>query len=80
MVSSTIGAEGLSFEQGTEILIRDEDDAIAAACVRLLTDDELCEQLGNRAHRKARLCYDLRETRNRIQAHVLQSIGTNGSR
>jgi glycosyltransferase involved in cell wall biosynthesis len=80
MVSSTIGAEGLSFENGTEILIRDEDDAIADACVRLLTDDELCEQLGNGAHRKARLCYDLSKTRDRIQAHVREAISTNSSR
>jgi hypothetical protein len=80
MVSSTIGAEGLSFEHGTEILIRDEDDAIADACVRLLTDDELCEQLGNRAHRKARLCYNLSETRDRIQMHLFESINTNNSR
>jgi glycosyltransferase involved in cell wall biosynthesis len=79
MVSSTIGAEGLSFEHGTEILIRDEDDAIADACVRLLTDDELCEQLGNRAHRKAQLCYDLSETRDRIQV-LLESVSTNSSR
>jgi glycosyltransferase involved in cell wall biosynthesis len=80
IVSSTIGAEGLSFENGTEILIHDDDDAIADACVRLLTDDELCDRLGNGAHRKARLCYDLGETRDRIQAHVLESISTNSSR
>jgi glycosyltransferase involved in cell wall biosynthesis len=80
IVSTTIGAEGLSFENGTEILIRDEDDSIADACVRLLTDGDLCDQLGNGAHRKARLCYDVRETGDRIQAHVLQSISTNGSR
>jgi glycosyltransferase involved in cell wall biosynthesis len=80
MVSSTVGAEGLSFENGTEILIRDEDDAIADACVRLLTDDDLCDQLGNGAHRKARICYDIGETRDRIQAHVLESISTNSSR
>jgi len=80
MVSTSIGAEGLSFENGTEILIRDEDDAIADACVRLLTDDELCEQLGNGAHRKARLCYDLSETRDRIQVQLLEAISTNSSR
>jgi len=79
IVSSTIGAEGLSFENGTEILIRDDDEAIAAACVRLLTDDELCEQLGNAAHRKSRLCYNLSKTRDRIEAHLLESIGTSSS-
>jgi glycosyltransferase involved in cell wall biosynthesis len=74
MVSSTIGAEGLSFEHGTEILIRDEDDAMADACIRLLTDDELCAQLGNAAQKKAQLHYDLNKTRDRIQAYMLESM------
>jgi glycosyltransferase involved in cell wall biosynthesis len=74
MVSSTIGAEGLSFEHETEILIRDEDDAMADACICLLTDDGLCERLGNAAHKKAQLYYDLDKTRDRIQMHLLESI------
>jgi hypothetical protein len=49
-----------------EILIRDEDDAIADACIRLLTDDELCDQLGSRANTKARFCYNLSEIQDEL--------------
>jgi glycosyltransferase involved in cell wall biosynthesis len=77
MVSSAIGAEGLSFEHGKEIFISDEDDAMADACVRLLTDDKLCEQFGNAAHEKAQLCYDISKTRDQIQRHLLQILPNN---
>ncbi len=42
MVSSRIGAEGLAFVEGLEILLRDDDQSFADACVRLLRDDALC--------------------------------------
>jgi glycosyltransferase involved in cell wall biosynthesis len=58
MVSTTVGAEGLSFADETEILIRDDDKGIAEACVRLLEDDGLCARLGKAARRKAESMYD----------------------
>ena len=58
MVSTTVGAEGLSFADETEILIRDDDIGIAEACVRLLKDDGLCARLGKAARRKAKSMYD----------------------
>jgi glycosyltransferase involved in cell wall biosynthesis len=58
MVSTSVGAEGLSFSDGTEILIRDDDIGIAEACVRLLNDDGLCARLGQAARTKAKLLYD----------------------
>jgi glycosyltransferase involved in cell wall biosynthesis len=58
MVSTTVGAEGLSFADETEILIRDDDIGIAEACVRLLKDDGLCGRLGKAARKKAKSMYD----------------------
>jgi glycosyltransferase involved in cell wall biosynthesis len=34
-----VGAEGLRYEDGADIVIADDSRAMAAACVRLLTDD-----------------------------------------
>jgi glycosyltransferase involved in cell wall biosynthesis len=72
MVSTAMGAEGLAFRPETEILIRDEDDALASACVRLLRDDELCSRIGNAARKKAESVYDFNKTRDLIQAHFLE--------
>jgi glycosyltransferase involved in cell wall biosynthesis len=58
MVSTTVGAEGLSFADEKEILIRDDDIGIAEACVRLLKDEGLCARLGEAARRKAKSMYD----------------------
>jgi glycosyltransferase involved in cell wall biosynthesis len=58
MVSTTVGAEGLSFADEKEILIRDDDIGIAEACVRLLKDESLCARLGEAARRKAKSMYD----------------------
>jgi glycosyltransferase involved in cell wall biosynthesis len=39
VVSTTIGAEGLRYTQGSDIVIADEPEDFAASCVRLLGDD-----------------------------------------
>jgi glycosyltransferase involved in cell wall biosynthesis len=39
VVSTTIGAEGLDVTPGEHLAIADTADGLAAACVRLLTDD-----------------------------------------
>jgi glycosyltransferase involved in cell wall biosynthesis len=41
VVSTTVGAEGLEFRDGLEILIRDDPAEFAEAVIRLLTDDQL---------------------------------------
>jgi glycosyltransferase involved in cell wall biosynthesis len=66
MVSTSIGVEGLSFSNGTEILIRDDDLGIAEACARLLHDDGLCARLGEAARTKAKSLYDRPVIRDRI--------------
>ena len=66
IVSTSVGAEGLSFSDGAEILIRDDDIGIAEACVRLLNDDGLCARLGEAARTKAKSLYDRPVIRDRI--------------
>ena len=39
VVSTTVGAEGLSYAEGEDIVSADDPRAFAAACVRLLSDD-----------------------------------------
>ncbi len=58
IVSTSVGAEGLSFRNDVEILLRDDDESIAAECVRLLRDVELCNRLGQAARLEARTTYE----------------------
>lgn len=39
VVSTTVGAEGLHYQDGTDIVLADDPGSFAAACVRLLSDD-----------------------------------------
>ena len=49
VVSTTVGAEGLAFSDGREIVIRDQPDDFADACVALLLDKTASERLGQAA-------------------------------
>lgn len=66
MVSTSIGAEGLDLEDGSEILIRDNDRAFADACCRLLESAELRSRLGDAARAKVSRSYDAAKMEGRI--------------
>jgi len=57
IVATKLAAEGLAFRDDHEIILREDDDAIAAACVRLLTDDAFATRLGASARRLTELEY-----------------------
>ena len=57
MVSTQLGAEGLSFQDGRDLLLHDDDVGFAAACTRLLQDDAACARLGAAARAQMRLDY-----------------------
>lgn len=57
-VSTTIGAEGIDLENETEILLRDNPGDFAEACLKLLRDSELCNEIGMRARSKVIMKYD----------------------
>jgi glycosyltransferase involved in cell wall biosynthesis len=65
IVSTSIGAEGLDFIPGAEILIRDKSDEFADACIKLLLDPRAAREMGIKARSKARR-YD--------RARVLEEI------
>ena len=58
IVSTRLGAEGLEVRDGYELLLRDSPQEFADACLRLLNDSELCQQLGQNAQSLVRRCYD----------------------
>jgi glycosyltransferase involved in cell wall biosynthesis len=57
IVSTRLGAEGLNFKDGREIILRDAPAEFAAACIRLLADPNAAAQLGRAALQKARGIY-----------------------
>ena len=47
VVSTTVGAEGLRYEDGADIVIEDDPAGFADACVRLLTEDAARRTIAN---------------------------------
>lgn len=74
IVSTPIGVEGLSMQDGENALIRQSPAAIAQACLTLLNSDALCEQLGAAARRKAVRDYDRTQVIQHIQSHVQSAL------
>jgi glycosyltransferase involved in cell wall biosynthesis len=58
IVSTRLGAEGLNFEDGREIILRDAPAQLAEACVRLLADPHGAARLGKAALQKAYATYE----------------------
>jgi glycosyltransferase involved in cell wall biosynthesis len=58
IVSTRLGAEGLNFEDGREIILRDAPAQLAEACVRLLVDQQVAAKLGKAALQKAHGTYE----------------------
>jgi glycosyltransferase involved in cell wall biosynthesis len=58
IVSTHLGAEGLNFVDGREIVLRDTNSALGDACVALLRDRSAAERLGVQARERARATYD----------------------
>ena len=60
-VSTAIGAEGLAFVEGSEILIADKPIAFAQACISLLRDTTYANQIGKAARKRALQTHDARQ-------------------
>lgn len=75
IVSTRLGAEGLSLRDEREALLRDDNAGFAAACVTLLQDDALCLRLGEAARAVMAAAYDVRQVEDRIAQMVSQAAG-----
>jgi len=66
IVSTSLGAEGLDFVDGNEIMIRDDHTHFAQACIALIRDRSLCDRIGEAARIKTIELYS--------RAHVIDRI------
>ena len=69
-VSTSVGAEGLDFADGREIVLRDEPEQFAEACVALLRSDELAHSIAEGAHSTVRARYQPEYARALIEAEL----------
>lgn len=71
IVSTSLGAEGLDFVDGNEILISDGHMQFAQACITLIRDKSLCDRIGYEARRKAIELYSRNQVINRIMTEIM---------
>ena len=76
IVATKIGAEGLALEPGRDMLLAETDEQIAAACLRLLNDDELARSISAAAAAVARASYRLGDVVERIEREILAALAT----
>lgn len=58
VVSTSVGAEGLSVEHGKHLVLADDPDSFADAVVRMIQDPELASRLGRQGRRRVEDLYD----------------------
>jgi glycosyltransferase involved in cell wall biosynthesis len=75
VVSTTIGAEGLHVEPGRELLVADDPQSFAEACVRLLQDTQLRASLAESAHQVFLDRHQWAVARTRIRDLFLETAG-----
>lgn len=74
IVTTTIGLEGIKMSDGKEVLIRDDAESFASACVHLLKDNSLCEQLGRAARKVAESKYNRKKVIRKIQEYIITTF------
>ncbi len=73
VVSTTVGAEGLTLRDGEEIFIADEPKAFAEAVTQLLTDPSLRQKIGENGRARVEQDYDWRNIGKKLLA-VYESV------
>jgi glycosyltransferase involved in cell wall biosynthesis len=74
VVSTSMGAEGLDFAPGKEILIRDDPASFAETCIELLSNPSLCEKIGTAAKTKAARLYDRKAVVGLIRERIAENL------
>jgi glycosyltransferase involved in cell wall biosynthesis len=75
VVSTTVGAEGLSFRAGDEILIADTAAAFAGHITDLLRDDARCAHIAAAAYRRATADYAPDRVRTMLRIAAMSLLG-----
>ncbi len=57
VISTTVGAEGLPFQNGSQLLITDEADGMARACLDVIDQQSLAHRLSTEARREVESLY-----------------------
>lgn len=70
VVATSLGAEGLEMYDGRELLLRDNAESFAEACILLLGDYNLCRQLGSAGREKVIARYDRKQIIGLIQEYL----------
>ena len=71
-MATSIGAEGLDFRDGHELLLRDDAKSFADACIELLGNDSLCERLASAAQEAALRHYGRDKIATVIRNYVIE--------
>ncbi len=74
VVATTVGAEGLDLHNDRELLLRDDPQSFADACVSLLGDPGLAERLGTAARAAVSRLYDREATVVRIRRLITATL------
>jgi glycosyltransferase involved in cell wall biosynthesis len=77
VVSTRAGADGLAVEDGEHLLLADDPDAFASACMRLLRDVALRERLTAAAHRLWAECHGPAAFRRHVDDVVRRALAPN---
>jgi polysaccharide biosynthesis protein PslH len=68
IVSTSVGAEGLEFADGAEIMIADDGEAFASRCAALLTDPDTSRRIADRAFERCHELYSLEGLKTQFRA------------
>jgi len=74
VISTPLGAEGLEFEDGTEIILESNISRMAEKCVGLLKSPARCIDIGLKANAKARQLYERGEVTARVAQRMIGGI------
>ena len=74
MISTTVGAEGLSFNDGTEILLGDSIDDFAAHCIAVIQDYKLSCNLALHAYKKVDVMYNQKQVVSSLVNYIAKTI------
>lgn len=75
VVSTTLGAEGLEFKPGIEILLEDDVAGFADACIQLFQDPARAAQIGKAAMQRALSTYQESRVADRLRAICADALG-----